>query len=110
MRTLTPRTPITLKDLEVETSDLRRNGRIDPEGAEWWAYVRRRDCFTEFRRHAPRLLERGEGAQVVRFALAGKVLPMTFDTLRWGELARRSAMSRYGRNNNGEVSQALIPS
>ena len=107
VRTLTPRTPITLKDLEVETSDLRRNGRIDPEGAEWWAYVRRRDCFTAFRRHAPRLLERGEGAQVVRFALAGKVLPMTFDTLRWGELARRSAMSQYGRNNNGEVSQAL---
>ena len=32
---------------------------------------------------------------------------MTFDTLRWGELARRSAMSRYGRSNNGEVSQAL---
>ena len=39
----TPRTPIRLKDLEIETSDLRRNERIDPEGAEWWAYVRRRD-------------------------------------------------------------------
>ena len=107
MRTLTPRTPISLKDLEVGTSDLRRNGRIDPEGAEWWAYVRRRDCFTEFRRHAPRLPDRGEGAQVVRFALAGKALPMAFDTLRWGELARRCAMSQYGRNNNGEVSQSL---
>ena len=107
IRTLTPRTPIKLKDLEVETSELRRNGRINPEGAEWWTYVRRSDCFTEFRRHVPQLPSRGEGAQVIRFALAGKVLPMTFDTVRWGELARRSAMSRYGRNNNGEVSQAL---
>ena len=107
VRALTPRTPVSLKELEVETSDLRRNGRIDPEGAEWWAYVRRRDCFTEFRRHAPQLPGRGEGAQVVRFALAGKVLPMTSDTLRWGELTRRSAMSQYGRNNNGEVSQSL---
>ena len=107
VRVLTPRTPLNLKDLEVETSDLRRHGRIDPEGAQWWTYVRRPDCFTEYRRHAPRLPDRGEGAQVVRFALAGKVLPMAFDTLRWGELARRSAMSQYGRNNNGEVSQAL---
>ena len=107
VRTLIPRTLVTLKDLEVETPDLRRNGRIDPEGAEWWAYVRKRDCFTEFRRHAPRLPERGDGTQVVRFALASKVLPMTFDTLRWGELARRGAMSQYGRNNNGEMSQAL---
>ena len=107
VRTLTPHTPVRLKDMEVETADLRRNGRIDPEGAEWWTYVRRRDCFSEFRRHAPRLPDRGEGAQVVRFALAGKVLPMAFDTLRWGELARRCAMSQYGRNNNGEVSQSL---
>ena len=104
---LTPRTPIRLKDLEVETSDLRGDGRTGPEGAEWWAYVRRRDCFTGCRGHAPPLPGRGEGAQVVRFALAGRVLPMTFDTLRWGELARRSAMAQYGRGNNGEVSQAL---
>ena len=107
VRTLIPRTATSLKDLEVETSDLRRNGRIDPEGAEWWAYVRKRDCFTEFRRRAPRLPDSGEGAQVVRFAFAGKALPMAFDTLRWGELARKCVMSQYGRQNQRGVSQAL---
>ena len=107
VRTLTPRIPTKLKDLEVETSDLRRNGRIDPEGAEWWTYVRRPDCFTEFRHLAPRLSETGEGSQVVRFALAGKVLPMSKYTLQWGELARKCVMSHYGRQNNGEVSQSL---
>lgn len=107
VRTLTPRPQIGLKELEVETSELRRRGRIDPEGAEWRAYVRKRDCFTEFRRHAPPPPDRGVGAQVVRFALTGRVLPMAFDTLRWGELARRCAMSQYGRNNHGEVSQSL---
>ena len=107
VRTLTPRARIGLKELEVETSELRRRGRIDPEGAEWWAYVRKRDCFTEFRRHAPPPPDRGEQAQVVRFALTGGVLPMAFDTLRWGELARKCAMSQYGRNNYGEVSQSL---
>lgn len=107
VRTLTPRTPIKLKDLEIETSDLRGGGRIDPEGAEWWSYVRRPDCFSEFRRRTPRLPGNGAGAQVVRFALAGKALPMAFDTLRWGELARKCVMSQYGRQNQRGVSQSL---
>ena len=91
----------------METSDLRRHGRIDPEGAQWWTYVRRPDCFTAFRASPPRMTEQGEGAQVVRFALSGKALPMAFDTLRWGELARQCAMSQYGRSNRGAASQAL---
>ena len=48
-RTLMPRSPIKLEDLEKETSTLRRSGRIDPEGAQWWPYIRKRDCFTAFR-------------------------------------------------------------
>ena len=107
VRVLAPRAPVSLKGLEVETSDLRRRGRIDPEGAQWWTYVRRPDCFTAFRASAPRVTEQGEGAQIVRFALSGKALPMTFDTLRWGELARQCAMSQYGRINLGAASQAL---
>ena len=107
VRTLTPRTPIRLKDLEVETSDLRRSGRINPEGAQWWTYVRRPDCFTEFRTIGPMGPRQGEGTQVVRFAISGNVLPMVFDTPRWGQLARRSVMSQYGRRNDGGVSHTL---
>jgi CRISPR-associated protein Csb2 len=107
VRVLAPRSPISLKDLEVETSDLRRRGRIDPEGAQWWTYVRRPDCFTTFRASPPTMTGHGEGAQVLRFALSGKALPMTFDTLRWGELARQCAMSQYGRSNRGAASRAL---
>ena len=107
VRVLAPRAPVSLKDLEVETSDLRRHGRIDPEGAQWWTYVRRPDCFTAFRASPPGVTEQREGAQVVRFALSGRALPMTFDTLRWGELARQCAMSQYGRSNRGAASRAL---
>ena len=107
VRTLVPRTPIHLEDLTVETADLRRSGRIDPEGAQWWLYTRKADAFTEFRTHRPESRPRGEGAQVVRFALSGKVLPMVKDTLRWGDLARRSAMSQYGRRNDGAKSPTL---
>ncbi len=100
VRTLVPHCSIDLKALQIETSELRGAGRIDPEDAQWWPYVRERDCFTSYRTVRTRPPERGEGAAVVRFALAGKVLPMAFDTLRWGEVARDAAMSHYGGRNN----------
>ena len=94
-RTLMPRSPVKLEDLERETSTLRISGRIDPEGAQWWPYIRRRDCFTAFRSERGQRPERGAGSTVVRFAMDGNPLPMAFDTLRWGEVARRAAMSKY---------------
>ena len=106
-RTLIPRTPIKLKDLEVESSSLRRSGRIDPEGAQWWPYVRRSDCFTVFRVTRRQRNSRGADATVVRFAMAGNPLPIATDALRWGELARKSAMARYGRQNEGRRSKML---
>ena len=106
-RTLMPRSPVKLEDLERETSTLRHSGRIDPEGAQWWPYVRRRDCFTAFRSGSGRNPGRGTVSTVVRFAMDCNPLPMAFDTLRWGELARRAAMSRYGRRNEGGKSEKL---
>lgn len=106
-RTLTPRTPIKLKDLEVESSMLRRGGRIDPDGAQWWPYIRKADCFTAYRAERRRRCKRGAGATVVRFAMAGNPLPNTSDTLRWGELTRRSAMAKFGRQNEGKKSKML---
>ena len=106
-RTLTPRTPIRLKDLEVESSSLRRSGRKDPEGAQWWPYVRRSDCFTAFRVARRQRHRRDEEATVVRFALAGNPRPLASDALRWGELARTCAMAMYGRQNGGGRSKML---
>lgn len=106
-RTLTPRTPLKLKDLEVESSMLRRGGRIDPDAAQWWPYIRKADCFTAYRAGRRQRHKRGAGATVVRFAMAGNPLPSTSDTLRWGELARRSAMAQYGRQNEGKKSKML---
>ena len=107
VRTLVPNSGIGLKELQAETSELRGEGRIDPEGAHWYPYVRRRDCFTAFRTARPPRPARGVGATVVRFALSGKVLPMAFDTLRWGDVARDAAMSKYGSQNDGATSETL---
>ena len=104
VRTLVPRPTVRLQDLLVETSDLRRAGRIDPEGTEWRLYTRRSDCFTSFRTRHARNSPQGSTPQVVRFALSSNVLPMVGDTLRWGDLARRSAMARFGRRNGNGLS------
>lgn len=45
--------------------------------------------------------------QMVRFALEGDELPPVRDTLKLGELARKAAMARYGRRNEGRASAAL---
>ena len=108
VRMLVPHSHVGSKDLEVETSELRRGGRIDPEGAHWYPYVRKRDCFTAYRSESRPIQPRGEGATVVRFALSGKVLPMAFDTLRWGDVARDAAMSHYGGRRNKETRSAIL--
>ena len=107
IRTLTPRTPLKLKDFEVESSTLRRGGRIDPEGAQWWPYVREADCFTAYRAARRQRRRRRARATVVRFAMAGNPLPSASDTLRWGELARKCAMAKYGRQNGKGKSEKL---
>ena len=107
VRTLVPRPTAGLEDLMVETSDLRRSGRIDPEGAMWWLYTRSSDCFASFRTQELRACPPAPAARVVRFALASNVPPMVRDTLRWGDLARRSAMARFGRQNGKRLSSTL---
>jgi len=54
-------------------------------------------------RFSPNLIR----AEVVRLALSGRLLPAVSDTLRWGDVARRAAMSRYGRLNSRRASPAL---
>ena len=42
-----------------------------------------------------------------RFALVGDSPPRALDALRWGDLARKSAMARHGRMNGGAPSPTL---
>ena len=107
VRALVPRNPIGIEDLMVETADLRRSGRIVPEGAQWWLYTRKADSFTEFRSKSSQPPPSADRVHVVRFALSSNVLPMVKDTLQWGDLARRCAMARFGRLNDNARSPTL---
>ena len=109
VRVLVPDAPLKLRDLFVETGELRRGGRINPPGARWVHYVRRADCLTpDYRASGPSAVSsRSKRPEVVRLALAGSVLPLVTDAMRVGELARRSAMSCYGRANDHQTSDTL---
>ena len=108
VRVLAPRPGIRIADLEIETDRLQRSGRIDPEGAYWQIYIRQANCFTDFPpTPTGTAVNQRPSANVVRFALSGRALPMAFDTLRWAELARRSVLAKYGRSNGGGASPLL---
>lgn len=108
VRVLVPSQPLKLRDLCAETSELRRQGRIDPPGAEWRLYSRPADCFAaQYRSEICPTRISEQRPTVVRYALSGPVLPLLTDTLRIAELMRRSAMSRYGRYNHEAASPTL---
>ena len=108
VRVLLPKEPLKLRELCVETDRLRGEGRINPPGAEWRLYARRADCLTGRDPVAgtAAVVSRPDST-VARFALAGKVAAPLTDTLKVGELMRRSAMAQFGRCNNGAVSPSL---
>lgn len=108
VRVLVPRKPLRLRDLCVETGELRAQGRIDPPGAQWVLYTRPADCFSPVREASvTRAGQPGVRPTVVRYTVATNVPPLLIDTLRVAELARRAAMSQYGRQNNRAVSRIL---
>lgn len=105
VRTLAPRTDVQVADLEVETSQLHSKRRIDPEGAYWQIYIRQANNPEPVAHVTPGPNQ--EESEVIRFALASKVRPMTSDTLYWAELARKAAMAQYGRRNDNRTSESL---
>ena len=108
VRVLLPKQPLKLKDLCVDTDQLRGQGRINPPGAEWRLYARRSDSLTGRNPMTSRAVATPRPVPtVVRFALSGPVVPQAIDTLRIGELMRRCAMAHYGRQNNRQASATL---
>jgi CRISPR-associated protein Csb2 len=82
----------------VETGQLRRERRdpARPPGSRWLRYARRVDALAVDPLPPPRARRGGARPTVVRYALDGPVLPLLTDTVRFAELARRAALSKYG--------------
>lgn len=109
VRVLAPTEPPDLAALVVETGSLRARRYLVPPGTRWVTYALPSGVLGGPPRMKPRHSGTGrlQEATVVRFALDGPVLPQLVDTLRIGELARRAAMSQYGRRHAGRVSSTF---
>ena len=104
--TLTAQPPIRIADLlggRIENSD----ATDCPEGAEWMIYARTSECLGSLQDIGHASARPDPVVAVVRFMLTGSVLPEVTETLRWGDLARRSVMAQYGRQNGGRSTPTL---
>lgn len=98
--------PIRIADLlgrRMENSD----ATDSPEGAEWMIYARTSECLGTVQDMSHVSARLDPVITVVRFVLTGSMLPEVTETLRWGDLVRRSVMAQYGRQNEGRSTPTL---
>ncbi|MEX2580843.1 MAG: type I-U CRISPR-associated protein Csb2 [Verrucomicrobiales bacterium] len=88
----------------AETLDLHAENRVDPPGAVWVNYGRRKDCFETPLKKSSASAELSTRPQIARFALDSSVLPLVTETLRVAEDARRNLMGWYGKRFDGAAS------
>ena len=84
-----------LEVLETETSAMKKEKRLEPEGTRWLTYVRPAGILKPRRFQPPRVLREPRSVNVARYALDSTVLPMVGDSMPFAEQARR-ALIRNG--------------
>lgn len=105
-RVLIPkRTDDLYENLLSETSELRKKGYLEPLGSTWETYSLPQDLY----RVNPRQysVKTSINYDVVRYALVQKPKPSVTETLLIADLARKAALSQYGRLTGGEKSKTL---
>jgi CRISPR-associated protein Csb2 len=101
---MSPKLPLELDALLVETGAMRKAGFIQPRGSCWVHYG------LEERKAPAAAGVRYVAAPPVRaayYALSGTVLPLVTGTLGLAEQARRALQSCFGQMNNGGASVLL---
>ena len=87
----------TLEQLCKKTQDLHKECRINPLGSKWMQYL----LESEERMQRPNILERP--INVLRYRIAGNVKPKITETIKIASSIRRTAMSKYGKDNNNDT-------
>lgn len=96
-RVLAPTVPLDIDALRTTTTAVRRGGRTTPPGSRWLSYPTRQPVRPPaLAPRRPRPLAR---PTAVRLKLAAGVLPTVHQTVTYGHVLRRAAMSqRIGRS------------
>ena len=101
---ITPTQDATLEDLCMETRDIYKSKKSHPDKSRFVQYVREKDCFAHIQStRKPKKTK----VNMVRYMIVGNVRPRITETIKIGDMAKRSAMSIYGKSNNGGLSETL---
>lgn len=89
--------------LLIETSVMRKQKQLDPEGARWLTYTRRADALSSRRAMPPRRAIDTTRATVARFALDSNVLPLAQDAMPFAEMVRRTLIHKREDTSHSEA-------
>jgi CRISPR-associated protein Csb2 len=73
--------------LKIETSTMRQQKHLEPEGSRWVTYTRPQNILRP-RRSMPVTVKKERQYTVARFALSSSVLPLVTDAMPFAEMAR----------------------
>ncbi len=88
-----------LETLKVETSKMRKDKQLEPNGSRWVTYERDSNLLTP-RRIAPRKKTESRKVTVARFSLHAKVLPLITEAIIFAGKARSALSSVINRVDN----------
>ncbi len=80
--------------LLIETSAMRKQKMLEPQGTQWITYTRRADALSQRRALPPRRATKITTVTVARYALNSTVLPLMQDALPVAELVRRALIHK----------------
>lgn len=84
--------------IKIETSTMRKNKHLEPEGSRWVTYTRPRNIL-QSRRNRPVKSKSDRLYTVARFALSSSVLPLVTGSMPFAETAR-FALSQWRAGNS----------
>lgn len=96
---------VRMADLCTTTDDLRKNGKIYPDGTDMITYMRSADCFSS--QYEKKSRKHNAPVHVVRYAITNTIKPLVTNTLHVAEMLRSAAISQYKKRNDNECSLML---
>lgn len=90
-----------LKALMIETSKMRKEKQLNPQGAHWVTYIRKADALRVFRSQPEKPLQ--AKLSIARYSLDSTVLPLAQDALPFAEQVRRALINRRVDTSHSEA-------
>ncbi len=102
---LAPELPLKIDALLVETTNMRKDGLLQPRGTRWLKYEIQDGKLSDKLRTKPLMpTSPQKPVRLAVYSVSGPVLPLVTKTLSFAEFLRKAVQSIYGNLSNGASS------